>query len=97
MSAGPDELYLREFKEASELIPDPLQAFFEKAQAVVEVLKSQKGASIVSVFRKGSTGTDQTYKQCHTTAGEASPMLGITDRSITWETQEIIQSSALQG
>lgn len=97
MSAVPDELYLREFKEVSELISDPLQAFSGEAQAMAEVLKSQKEASTVSVFRKGSTGTDQTCKHCHTTAGEASSMQGITDRSITWEKQEIIQSSALQG
>lgn len=42
MSAGPDELHLREFKEVSELISDPLQAFFEEVQAVAEVSKGQR-------------------------------------------------------
>lgn len=62
MSAGPDELHLREFREVSELISDPLQAFFEEAQATAEVLKGQKEASRAPVVRKGSAGTGQTYK-----------------------------------
>lgn len=87
MSAGPDELHLREFREVSELISDPLQAFFEEAQATDEVLKGQNG----------SAGTGQTYKQSCSTTGEASPTLGTADRSITWEKHKIIQSCALQG
>jgi len=42
MSAGPDELQRREFREASGLISDPLQAFFEEAQATAEVLKARR-------------------------------------------------------
>lgn len=57
MSAGPDELHLREFRGVSVLISDSLQPFFEKAQATAKVLKGQKETSIVPVFRNGSAGT----------------------------------------
>lgn len=84
MSAGPDELHLREFQGVTELISDPLQAFFEEVQAMAEVSKGgftcQKEASIVPVFMKGSTGTIHSCKQCSTMAEEASPTSGITDK-----------------
>lgn len=54
MSAGPDELHLREFREASELITDPLEAFLEAAQTTAEVLQGQQKASTAPVFRNGS-------------------------------------------
>lgn len=83
MSAGPDELHLREFREASELITDPLEAFLEAAQTTAEVFQDQQKAGRVSVFRNGSAGAGQAYEQHHTTAGKARLSLGVTGRSIT--------------
>lgn len=84
MSAGSDELHLRELQEVSELISDPLQAFFEEVQAVAEV---SKGQSIVPVFMKGSTEMIHSCKECGTMAEETSPTLGITDKYCVGETR----------
>lgn len=91
MSARPDELHLREFQAVSELISDPLQAFFEEVQSMAEVSKGgitcQKEASIVPVFMKGSTGTIHSCKQCGTMVEAASATLGIADRYHVGETR----------
>lgn len=95
MSAGPDELHLREFQEVSEPISDPLQAFFEEVQAMAEVSKGQKEASIVPVLMKGSKGTCSPVNSEAPWQKKQVPHQEL-QMSIMWEKQEIIQSSAQQ-
>lgn len=61
MSAEPDELHLGEYREANELITDPLETFLEEAWAMTEVLEDQEKARTVSVFGNGNTEVGQTY------------------------------------
>lgn len=65
MSAGPDELHLGEYREANELITDPLETFLEEAWPMTEVLEDQEKArtvsGTVSVFGNGNTEVGQTH------------------------------------
>lgn len=61
MSAGPDELHLRGYREANELITDPSEAFLEEAWAMTEVSEDQEEASTVFVFDNGNTEVGQTH------------------------------------